>query len=273
MAYATMMLNCGFEGGPAARLRLAKSLADRFNATLIGVASRGMTPVVVEGVMVPAQLNAAEYTELQKLLADQQSKFVKSTQGCARPTEWRSGVEPPTAFLARESRSADIILIEQHGKTRNLYESLDPAELILSAGRPVLTIPSQVSNLSAKSVVVGWKDTRESRRAVRDALPFLHEAESVFIVGVRENAAEDEVSSGIEDSCRYLSRHRIKAHPRVIFSAESDPAEELIRIAQAEGADLIVAGAYGRSRIAEWIFGGVTKDLLRKSPFCCLFSH
>ena len=180
MAYATIMVNYGFESGPDPRLHLAKSLADRFNATLIGVASRGITPVVVEGIMVSAQLTAAEHEELQELLANQQTKFVNSTQGCAKPTEWRSGVEPPTAFLARESRAADIILIEQHGGTGNLYESLDPAGLILSAGRPVLMIPSKVSELSAKNVIIGWKDTRESRRAVQDSLPFLHEAESVF---------------------------------------------------------------------------------------------
>ena len=273
MAYATIMVNYGFEGGPDARLRLAKSLADRFRATLIGVACRGITPVVVEGIMVPARSSAAEYQQLQELLADQQSKFVISTQGCAKPTEWKSGVEPPTAFLARESRSADVILIEQQGETGNLYESLDPAGLILSAGRPVLTIPSKVFDLSAKSVVVGWKDTRESRRAVQDSLPFLHAAESVLIVGIRENLTDDEARGGVDDVCRYLSRHRINAHPRVITSAEGDPAGELIRVAHAEGADLIVAGAYGRSRVGEWIFGGVTRDLLRNCPLCCLFSH
>ncbi len=271
MAYATMMVNYGLEGSPDARLRLAKSLADRFHATLIGVAGRGITPVVVEGVLVPAQLSAAEYKELQESLADRQARFVKATQGCVKPSEWRSAVEPPTVFLGREARCADIILVEQHGETGNLYQSLDPAGLILNAGRPILTIPGKVSDLGAKTVVVGWKDTREARRAVQDSLPFLHEAERVLVAGVREDDAED--THGIEDVCGYLGRHRIKAHPRTISAAESNPAEELIRVAQAEGADLIVAGAYGRSRVGEWIFGGVTRDLLRTSPFCCLFSH
>ena len=71
MAYATMMVSYGFEGNSDARLRLAKSLADRFNATLIGVASRGFTPVVVEGIAVPAQLSADEYKQLQELSAQQ----------------------------------------------------------------------------------------------------------------------------------------------------------------------------------------------------------
>jgi nucleotide-binding universal stress UspA family protein len=47
----------------------------------------------------------------------------------------------------------------------------------------------------------------------------------------------------------------------------------LIRLAQDEGADLIVAGAYGHSRLGEWMFGGMTRDLLATSPICCLMSH
>jgi nucleotide-binding universal stress UspA family protein len=50
-------------------------------------------------------------------------------------------------------------------------------------------------------------------------------------------------------------------------------AEELVRAAESEGADLIVAGAYGHSRMREWIFGGVTRDLLHHSPICCLLAH
>jgi nucleotide-binding universal stress UspA family protein len=273
MTYATILLHYGFEGTPDARLRLAKGLADRFNATLIGAASRALTPIVVEGILAPIQMGAAEYKDLQDLLADQQAKFVKSTQGKAYPADWKSGLEPPTAFLARESRSADLILIEQHARTGNLYESLDPAGLILSAGRPVLAIPNNAAPLSAKVVVAGWKDTRESRRAIQDSLPFLREAERVYVVGVLENAADEDTKQGIDEVCRYLARHQVKAHPRLIASTEKTPAEELIQVARTEGADLIVAGAYGRSRVGEWIFGGVTRDLLRTSPVCCLFSH
>ena len=50
-------------------------------------------------------------------------------------------------------------------------------------------------------------------------------------------------------------------------------ARQLIRIAQEERADLLVTGAYGHSRLGEWIFGGMTRELLAESPICCLMSH
>jgi nucleotide-binding universal stress UspA family protein len=59
----------------------------------------------------------------------------------------------------------------------------------------------------------------------------------------------------------------------VILHQEGLPAAQLIRLAQDEGADLLVAGAYGHSRLGEWIFGGMTRDLLATSPFCCLMSR
>ena len=71
---------------------------------------------------------------------------------------------------------------------------------------------------------------------------------------------------------RYLSHHRIEVSPRVILDKGSG-AEQLIQIAREERADLLVTGAYGHSRLGEWIFGGVTRELLASSPICCLMSH
>jgi nucleotide-binding universal stress UspA family protein len=271
MTYATIMVHYGFEGNADGRLRLAKGLAEKFNATVIGVAARAVTPIVAEGILVPVQMGSAEYLDLHKLLLDQEQKFKKSAGSLG--SEWRSAIEPPTSFLSRQSRSADLIVVEQHGLTANLYDSLDPAGLILAAGRPVLVVPSEVHSLEAKVVVVGWKESRESRRAILDSLPLLRKAERVYVVGVREGETDDDEKRGIDDVSSFLGRHKVKAHPRLVTSTERKPADALIHVARSEEADLIVAGAYGRSRVGEWIFGGVTQDLLRSSPFCCLFSH
>jgi nucleotide-binding universal stress UspA family protein len=77
----------------------------------------------------------------------------------------------------------------------------------------------------------------------------------------------------IDDVARYLTRHRISGGLRAILHQEGSPAAQLIRLARDEGADLLVAGAYGHSRLGEWMFGGMTRDLLATSPFCCLMSH
>ena len=77
----------------------------------------------------------------------------------------------------------------------------------------------------------------------------------------------------LHDWARYLAHHRIEAGPRVMLEQRGSGAEQLIEVAREERADLLVTGAYGHSCLGEWIFGGVTRELLATSPICCLMSH
>jgi nucleotide-binding universal stress UspA family protein len=126
--------------------------------------------------------------------------------------------------------------------------------------------------LWAERIVVAWKDTREARRALQDSLPLLHEAESVLVAEVCDAGTEAANRKQLDDVVHYLARHRIAASA-ITTSTKDSVANELIRISQAENADLIVAGAYGHTRLGEWVFGGVTRDLLTSSPVCCLLAH
>jgi nucleotide-binding universal stress UspA family protein len=140
-------------------------------------------------------------------------------------------------------------------------------------GRPTLVVPEEVSVLRADHIVIGWRDTREARRAVRDALPFFREATRVSIVEICAPGEEGAAQENMNEVVRYLNRHRIIGGPRIILHGDGSGAALLIRLAQEEGADLLVTGAYGHSRLGEWIFGGVTRELLATSPICCLMSH
>ena len=115
--------------------------------------------------------------------------------------------------------------------------------------------------------------TREARRAVRDALPFLEQATRVTIVEACGPDDEKTALDRLNDVARYLSHHRIKCGPKIMLEQKGSGAEQLIRSAQEEQADLLVTGAYGHSRLGEWIFGGMTRELLAASPICCLMSH
>jgi nucleotide-binding universal stress UspA family protein len=129
-----------------------------------------------------------------------------------------------------------------------------------------------VNALRAEHIVIGWKDSREARRAVRDAVPLLQQAMRVTIVEACGPHEEKAASNRLADVARYLMHHRVEANARVLQENGSG-AEQLIEIAREEGADLLVTGAYGRSRLGEWIFGGMTRQLLAVSPICCLMSH
>jgi nucleotide-binding universal stress UspA family protein len=121
--------------------------------------------------------------------------------------------------------------------------------------------------------VLGWKDTREARLAVRNALPFLKKASRVTTVEICTSDDQDLARGRVRDVAKYLRGHGVKSETDVrVHMAESD-AHHLIRVAEEDGADLIVAGAYGHSRLGEWMFGGMTRGLLDEAPFCLLMSH
>jgi nucleotide-binding universal stress UspA family protein len=166
-----------------------------------------------------------------------------------------------------------LIVIEKTSRPIDFYRAADTGAAILGAGRPFLVVPGSVKSLSADHVVVGWRDTREARRAVQDALPFLHEAKRVTVVEISEEDQKEAARHHVDDVVLYLARHKIKAEGRVETHLLGSGADQIIGFAEDEDADLLVTGAYGHNRLNEWIFGGMTRDLLASSPFCCLMSH
>jgi len=125
------------------------------------------------------------------------------------------------------------------------------------------------NDLSAQRVIVAWKDTREARRAVSDALPLLKAAKEVFVVAIGDETRR----AGADDVAAYLFRHGIESTTVLRRDAPGGVADEIMKVAEQEQADLIVSGAYGYSRMREWMFGGVTRELLNGAPVCCLMSH
>ena len=77
----------------------------------------------------------------------------------------------------------------------------------------------------------------------------------------------------INDVTGYLNRHGIDPVAKQVRSGEAEVARSLLDLVREENVDLIVAGAYGRSRLGEWAYGGATRGLLTESPVCCLFAH
>ncbi len=274
MSYATLMVHVEVDGELSGRVSVAADLADRFDAHLIGVGGWG--PMAV--FLAPEELSSPEPTQphLQdmKTLLDQKGEQFRAAVGRrGRRVEWRSVLDSPTEAVAREARAADLVIIGNDPPTGGPFRDLDPGSLLLKAGRPVLVVPKTVTSLTPKRIAIAWKDVREARRAVRDALPFLQKAESVMIVEVSEEDGQNQTSHRAQDVAAYLTRHRIDTIAERVRPAEVAVTDALIRLVQDENIDLIVAGAYGHSRLGEWAFGGVTRELLAESPICCLFSH
>ncbi len=137
----------------------------------------------------------------------------------------------------------------------------------------MLLVPDEVHELQAERIVVGWKDAREARLAVRDALPFLTRASQVTIIEICTSDQQDLARKRVEDVARYLERQGVKCRTDVRVHMADTDAHQLIRVAKEDGVDLIVAGAYGHSRLGEWMFGGMTRELIDEAPVCLMMSH
>jgi nucleotide-binding universal stress UspA family protein len=272
VSFATVMVSVDIDGESDARIRLAAQLADRFASDLIGISAAILPPYPAEtGYFVTGLAVERERRDIEAALARAEMTFRGIAGVDRKGLEWRSGIELPNSYVESQARAADLLLIGR--QAGDVSRSLDSGGVVLRAGRPVLVVPPNIDALSGERVIVGWKDTREARRALRDALPFLEGAETVTIAEISDLASEVDAGRRAGDVVRYLQRHQVQVGATIAAHPKSGVADELIRLARAEGADLIVAGAYGHSRLGEWVFGGVTRDLLASSPVCCLLAH
>ena len=142
----------------------------------------------------------------------------------------------------------------------------------MQLGRPVLIVPSAVARVSLERVLIGWKDTRECRRAVLDALPLLKKASHVTVCEIASEEGMAAAQAHLGDVVSWLKRDGITAEAVAVLSTGND-AVRLDAVASEQAADVIVAGAYGHSRLREWALGGVTKDLLLRAERCSFVSH
>lgn len=257
-------------GEPARdRVRLAAQLADDFRARLIGIAAEmpdyGGCPVgpTPGGAYCIPSIQEAVLDDLKRAQA-----VFQAAAGGQRRVEWRSNLDFPSAFLASQAAAADLVILGRGGDG-NPCLCVDPGNILMGLGRPALIVPPEVGRLAAKRVAVGWTNTCEARRAVRDALPFLKRASEAVVVTVDTGHGTDDT----RDVIAFLQAHDVCATSVRAEAQGIAAAKALVEAAVQHGADLIVTGAYGHGRLREWVFGGVTRALLAGSPVCCLMSH
>jgi len=273
-AFRTLLVHveAGAETGP--RLRTAAALAARFEARLLGVAAEMIPPAaatdptgMLGGAFIVAIQQAIE-TNLKRAGA----AFNAATAGLE--TEWVAVEAMPAEVLADLSREADLIVAGgAPWADTDKFRACDPAEIMLVSGRPVLVAPPAGGVPDFSAVVVAWKDSREARRALADSLPFLQDAEQVLIVAVCGADEVDDAWVQVASVIKGLKRHGVVAGAKVAVAPAHRIATELQIAAQAIDAQLIVAGGYGHSRLGEWAFGGVTRDLLQDPERFVLLSH
>jgi len=275
MAFKSIMVYVDFDEQSEARIGLAADLAKRFDAMLIGIAG---WPLRKSGSLTHSEMEYPSTEEnLQAKIAEELERLGEMFRRCAgsapRSIEWRSSPHFPNEVVAAQARAADLVIIGRDPLRGDNFHTFDPGAIILACGRPVLVLPSGISRLNASHIMIAWKDTREARRAVSDALPLLKQADDVTIAAVGPQEIELSMREQVDDVADYLERHGVKIAAKVATSTRDADVHVLLELADEHKADLIVAGAYGRSRLSEWIFGGVTRTLLTASKVPMLFAN
>ncbi len=275
MSYATLLVHLELGHPNTGLLKIAGELAERFRAGVIGIAARRPLQMVYGDGYVAGDLYQQDRDEIVKELTAAEAEFHAALQGRVEFVEWRCAKTyvDLADYIANEARCADLVLTGvATGDFLDVSWSVNTGQLIMQTGRPVLLVPTSASTLKLDHALIGWKDTRETRHAVSDALPLLKHAARVSVV---EIAVMDDMPAAVkrtQDVVAWLGRHAIKAEGSALLST-GDDATALYAIGQDKGADVVVAGAYGHSRLREWVLGGVTRDLLLSANRCSLVSH
>jgi nucleotide-binding universal stress UspA family protein len=275
MTYKTILVHLDHRPRSSERLGLACSLADAFDAHLVGLFAPGAPRLpsyaLAEGGPLLGDLLDKRNAEMR---GEAERRFRDVARRNGDRAEWRSSQADPAAAVRLSARYADLVVAGQpesgdEGDLRGLAD-----ELVFSAGRPVLFVPyAGRFPVLGKRVLVAWDAGREAARAVTDALPFLQRAETVEVCafdpekGPRNHGEQPGADVGL-----YLARHGVKVTV-ARQSAGYDVGSQILSRAADVAADLIVMGAYGHARVREMVLGGATRTLLEAMTVPVLMSH
>lgn len=272
MEIRSILVNIDVAATDSPALKYAIGLAERFDASLIGVAA-DQPNIAYSGFDGGAAVDvyALERDEVEVQLRRAEEAFQALVPSSIK-RQWRGYVSGRTGALVESARLADVVVTTMATTSTFHYQQVtDLGTLVLSSGRPVIDVATAGGNATFDKICIGWKDTREARRAVADALPLMKLAIEVSAVTVTEGDYAAERAS-LDDLLSWLAAHGVKARADVLNNPEHyDDVLETNALTQ--NADLLVIGGYGHSRMREWLFGGVTRSVLSANTLNRLISN
>lgn len=283
MTIKTLLVNLNNEARAADLIAAAAAIARPTEAHVVGLYV--MPPVLVPSdVILPM---GADFYEDQvidnKAQADRvKTVFDRQTRGEPFVAEWRVHGDARGAYLPiadgviEQARSAELVIVSQSADGRDPPMLTDIAERVaIESGRPVLVIPSCWRPREyGRDIAVAWNDSREATRATFDALPLLEHARKIRLITVGE-ATNGSGTNTIPaaDVASTLARRGLDVEVETVPSNDRHIGNAILSRVEADGADMLVMGAYGHSRLREFVLGGATRDVLRNMTVPVLMSH
>jgi nucleotide-binding universal stress UspA family protein len=281
MSYKDLLVVLDSDAASRGRIALAAALAERFASHLVGLyplpipqAPRHLgyyDPALLDPFFRELRAQAQEVSDKER----EAFEHAASLRGLS--AEWRVVDEGPQSDTALHARYVDLTILGQLDPDRSDADLVRPRpeHVTLASGRPILVVPyAGRFETVGRRVLIGWNATREATRAVNDAMPLLAAAEvvTVLTIDAREGPDAHGELPGADISL-HLARHDVKAEVERTVSAGIPAGEVLLSRAADLGADLLVIGAYGHSRVRELLLGGATRSILQSMTVPVLMSH
>lgn len=272
-----VVVNLGGGGAHDSTAAFALSLAKAFDAHTAGVA------FVYEPV-IPGSLLGGIPTDLIEVQREENAKAAKAAVDHFEAAAKTAGVAFETRLLdasiagasdlfGRIARRFDMAVVGQADPSQGVSEELLIEGALFGSGRPVIIVPqaAPAATMKLDHVMVCWDGSRPAARAIGDAIPLLRRAKAVQIVVVTGERDKSGEITGTNMK-RHLGRHGIAVDiHRIAGNVEAQTA--ILAHAKDSGADFLVMGGYGHSRLREFILGGVTRSILKAMPVPVLMSH
>jgi nucleotide-binding universal stress UspA family protein len=255
----------------------AVSLARMFGAHIAGVG------FIYEPV-IPGTVLGGIPTDLIEAQREENTKAAKAATGRFEAAATRAGLSAEVRILdasvagaadlfGRIARRFDLAVVGQARPKEGATEELLIEGALFESGRPVVVVPFvQTRAVTLERVLVCWDGSRPATRAIADALPFLQRAKAIDIVAVSGERGKGGELAGT-NMARHLARHGLQVELKRVSAGNVDVPSAIRSHAAETGADFMVMGGYGHSRLREFILGGVTRTVLTSSTIPVLMSH
>ncbi|CAO3406614.1 universal stress protein [Azospirillum largimobile] len=275
MPIKTILLHMANDDAHAGRMAVAAALAKRFSAHIHAL-------YIATPVSMPAGATgrAASYGYMAEATAIAHENAERIEQEVRQALDglsydWAVEEGDHVDLLAARASYADLVVVAQSAAVRagdriSLHNI--PDRLPLETATPVLVLPPSQPATAAigRHALVAWKNSRESARAVRAAMPFLQEAESVTVLTVEPPGQRSEEAAALTE---WLHRHGIAARPQSVIASGGEIGDMILSCCADQGADLLVMGSYGHSRLRELVLGGATREVLEGLTLPALMTH
>jgi nucleotide-binding universal stress UspA family protein len=266
-SYSALLVEAARRAGGDELVHCAVRLANRFGADLLGLT----TPAMIQRGEPVQRIDGLD-DPVRATVQAVGSQFSKWSEPVNAKVNWCASRLPTEDALAVEAHAVDLIVaartVDSHAR-----RSAALASAIQTTGRPFLVVPNGCEQFQANSVIVCWNDSKECRRAVSDAMPFLVRASKVVVLAICYEPKPARMMARLDEIAASLQQRGIPAIARLSRQAKPTVSAAVNEVAQEHEADLIVAGAYGHSALYRAAIASTTDDLLNHSDHALLLSR